>query len=87
MSRSVKRRWYDFCLRYRMNPNNIYTEEFYPEEEDLDYCIRRGFNAMVMTTPPLRRATRNNADNLQLWVKCDLQPQLPADSRRLHGEP
>ena len=67
----IKRRWYEFCLQYRMNPNNIYTADFYPEEEDLDFCIERGFNAMVITTPPLRLSTRNNADNIELWVSDD----------------
>lgn len=67
----VKRRWYAFCLQYRMNPNNIYGAESIPEEEDLDFCIERGFNAMVMTTPPLRRQTRNKAENLQFWVSDD----------------
>lgn len=67
----IKRRWYEFCLQYRMNPNNIYGAESIPEEEDLDFCIERGFNAMVITTPPLRRTTRNSAANLQVWVSDD----------------
>ncbi|MBI3922732.1 MAG: DUF4091 domain-containing protein [Armatimonadetes bacterium] len=69
--REVKRRWYAFCLDYRMNPNNIYGSESIPEEEDLDFCLQRGFNAMVMATPSLRTDTRNRRDNLALWVSDD----------------
>jgi len=71
VSQEIKRRWYEFCLQYRMNPNNIYSADLQPEEENLDFCIERGFNAMVISTPPLRRGTRINADNLQLWVSDD----------------
>ncbi len=67
----VKRRWYDFCLRYRMNPNNIYGSDAIPEEEDLDFCIERGFNAMVMTTPPLQRNTRTTTETMQVWISDD----------------
>lgn len=80
LSQDLKRRWYAFCLEYRMNPNNIYSSEFYPEEENLDFCIERGLNAMVMTTPSLRATTRNNAANLQVWVSDDNRNfrQVPA---------
>lgn len=79
LTQETKRRWYEFCLQYRMNPNNIYSADFYPEEEDLDFCIQRGFNAMVITTPPLRRTTRNSAENLHVWASDDNQSyrQLP----------
>ncbi|MEN6402570.1 MAG: glycoside hydrolase domain-containing protein [Armatimonadia bacterium] len=88
LSQDVKRRWYEFCLQYRMNPNNIYSADFYPEEENLDFCIERGFNAMVMMTPPLRRTTRNNADNLQVWVSDDNQAfrQAPAGYTVTHDD-
>jgi hypothetical protein len=76
----IRRRWYAFCLDYRMNPNDIYSSDFYPQEEDLDFCIERGFNAMVITTPPLSRTTRNRTANLQVWVSDDNQSfrQLPS---------
>ena len=88
VSQEVKRRWYAFCLQYRMNPNNIYGEEFIPEEEDLDFCIQRGFNAMVMTTPPLRRTTRNAAGNLQVWASDDNRAfrQIPVGFSVAHDE-
>ena len=88
VSQEIKRRWYDFCLQYRMNPNDIYRPEAIPEEEDLDFCLARGFNAMVITTPPLRRTTRNNADNLQVWVSDDNQAfrQAPAGYTVTHDD-
>ncbi len=67
----VRRRWYEFCLEYRMNPNNIYARDWIPAEEDLAFCIERGFNAMVMTTGNLRTTTRNSPENLQLWFSDD----------------
>jgi hypothetical protein len=84
----IKRRWYEFCLQYRMNPNNIYSTIFYPEEEDLDFCIERGFNAMVIYTPQLRRTSRNSAANLQLWVSDDNQTyrQVPAGYTVSHDD-
>jgi hypothetical protein len=71
VTQDIKRRWYEFCLQYRMNPNNIYAMESIPEEEDLDFCVKRGLNAVVMMTPPLQQTTRNNANNLQIWVSDD----------------
>lgn len=67
----IRRRWYAFCLEYRMNPNNIYSRDWIPAEEDLDFCIERGFNAMVMTTGNLRTTTRNSTANLQIWTSED----------------
>jgi hypothetical protein len=67
----VKRRWYEFCLRYRMNPNLIYGTGLQPGEEDLQFCIERGFNAMVICTPPLYRETRNTRETVELWVSDD----------------
>jgi hypothetical protein len=80
VTQEIKRRWYEFCLQYRMNPNNIYSDTSYPEEEDLDFCIERGFNAMVIAVPQLPSATRNTAATLQLWVSPDNQAyrQIPA---------
>lgn len=88
VDQETKRRWYEFCLQYRMNPNNIYAAEFIPEEEDLAFCIERGFNAMVITTPPLRRITRNSADNLQVWVSDDNVTfrQIPAGYTVTHDD-
>lgn len=88
LTQETKRRWYEFCLQYRMNPNNIYSAEAIPEEEDLDYCVQRGFNAMVMTTPSLRRVTRNTAENLQVWVSDDNKTfrQVPAGFTVTHDE-
>jgi hypothetical protein len=76
----IKRRWYEFCLQYRMNPNNIYSSTSYPEEEDIEFCRERGFNAMVLAVPPLPNMTRNTAATLQLWVSADnqLYRQIPA---------
>lgn len=67
----VRRRWYAFCLQYRMNPNNIYAEESIPGEEDLQFCIERGFNTMVMHIRPLRQTTRNTQSNVEVWVSDD----------------
>lgn len=80
VTQDIKRRWYEFCLQYRMNPNNIYATDSIPEEEDLDFCVKRGLNAVVMMTPALQQTTRNNANNLQIWVSDDNQSfqQVPA---------
>ena len=71
VTQDIKRRWYAFCLRYRMNPNNIYTEDMIPEPEDLQFCVDRGFNAMVMHTPALFKTTRNSRETAEIWVSND----------------
>lgn len=88
LTQDVKRRWYEFCLQYRMNPNNIYASESIPGEEDMDFCVKRGLNAVVMMTPPLQHTTRNNADNLQVWASDDNQSfrQVPTGYTVSHDE-
>ena len=71
VSQAARRRWYAFCLEYRMNPNNIYATDFIPGEEDLDFCVKRGLNAMVMHARPIRRTTRNSRDNVEVWISDD----------------
>lgn len=71
VTQEIRRRWYAFCLEYRMNPNNIYAGEAIPAEEDLDFCVQRGFNAAVIYTPPLAPQTRNSPENVEVWVSDD----------------
>jgi len=71
VSQDIRRRWYAFCLKYRMNPNNIYASGFIPGEEDLDFCVKHGLNAMVMHIQPLKTSTRNSRENVELWISDD----------------
>lgn len=71
VTEAIRRRWYAFCLEYRMNPNNIYARTAIPAEEDLKFCVDRGLNAVVMHVDPLREATRNSRDNLEVWISND----------------
>ena len=53
-----------------MNPNNIYSRDWIPAEED-SISASSGFNAMVMTTGNLRTSTRNSTDSTQIWAGVD----------------
>jgi len=67
----IRRRWYAFCLKYRMNPNNIYEEDYLPGDEDIRFCADRGLSSMVMHVRPLPGGTRNTRESLQVWVSND----------------
>ena len=41
----VRLRYYDFLLRHRINPTNIYSSAPVPAAKDMSFCISRGLNA------------------------------------------
>jgi hypothetical protein len=41
----VRLRYYDFLLRHRINPTNIYSATPVPAAKDMSFCISRGLNA------------------------------------------
>jgi hypothetical protein len=58
----VRLRYYEFLLRHRINPTNIYSSAPVPAARDMAFCLSRGLNAFNLRyigypeTPEQRRA-------------------------------
>jgi len=50
--REFRLKVYDFLLEHRINPCALFERHTMPEKEDVQYCVERGMNAVVMLIPP-----------------------------------
>jgi len=83
----VRLRYYDFLLRHRINPTNIYSSTPVPAARDMAFCISRGLNAFNIKcigyseTPEQRRA---EVEEVQSYARF-LRPQHWFDGAYIYG--
>jgi hypothetical protein len=63
-NQETRRKVYDLFLKHRLNPTNMYINAgvengYQPAKEDLQFCLERGLNEIVIWNP----YNRNNPDN------------------------
>ena len=48
----VRRRIYAFLLEHRINPCGLYEQHVFPDQEDVDFCLERGLNLLMLSYSP-----------------------------------
>jgi len=48
--RDYRLRLYELLFEHRLNPMSLYTDELWPPREDLEWCVKRGLNAVNIRT-------------------------------------
>ena len=50
--RDFRRKMYAFMLEHRINPCGLYEQHVFPDKEDVDFCLERGMNLLMLSYSP-----------------------------------
>ena len=50
--RDFRRKMYAFMLEHRINPCGLYEQHVFPDQEDVDFCLERGMNLLMLSYSP-----------------------------------
>lgn len=48
IDQDTRRRWYAFCLQFRIDPTNLYFYGMSPQKEDIPFCLDLGLRTIIL---------------------------------------